>query len=250
MMDEAIETLAIAVLFAAIFLFGGKLPQLSWARRHHRKALSFGAGVAVAYVFIHLLPELEAARGVFVRLTEHLRLPFPEYRVYLSAMIGFIFFYGLDHMVVWARKAEEKRQPTEEGGGAVYWLHIGGFAVYAFLVTYLRVDKIEEGTVPLVLYAFALGFHFLLVQHSLHREHTLLFERSGKYLLAAACLAGWAVGRIAPIPKAMVITLLGFISGAIIMNTLIMELPKDKEGRFWPFLLGGIFYAAILLPLG
>ncbi len=250
MLEENIATLAIAVLFAVVFLFGEKLPQLSWLRRHHRKALSFGAGVSVAYVFIHLLPELAAAREVFVRITKHLSLPFPEYRVYLSAMIGFMFFYGLDRMESWSRKAGEKHVPTEESGGPVYWLHIGGFAVYAWLVTYLRVDKIEEGTVPLALFAFAVGFHFLLVEHSLRREHASLFDRSARYVLAASSLAGWGVGRIAPIPKPIVITLLGFISGAIIMNTLIMELPKEKEGRFWPFLAGGSFYAAILLPLG
>lgn len=249
-MDETIATLAIALLFSAIFLFGGKLPQLRWVRHHHRKALSFGAGVAVAYVFVHLLPELAAAREAFVRMTEHRNLPFPEYRVYLSGMLGFMFFYGIDRMVTWSRRAGENRGAAEEGGGPAYWLHIGVFAFYAWLVTYLRVDKIEEGTVPLALFAFALGFHFLLVEHSLHREYASLFERSGKYVLAAASLGGWAVGRMAPIPKPIVITLLGFISGAIIMNTLIMELPQEKEGKFWPFLLGGIFYAALLLPLG
>jgi len=248
--EENIATLLIAFLFAVIFLFGGKWPQLPWVRHHHRKALSFGAGVSVAYVFVHLLPEMAAAREVFVRLTEHLRLPFPEYRVYLSGMLGFMFFYGLDRMVTWSRKAEENRGAAEESGGPAYWLHIGVFAFYAFLVTYLRVDKIEEGTVPLALFAVAMGFHFLLVEHSLHSEYALSFESSGKYVLAAASLAGWAIGGMAPLPKHLVITLLGFISGAIIMNTFIMELPKEKEGKFWPFLLGGIFYAAVLLPLG
>jgi hypothetical protein len=68
--------------------------------------------------------------------------------------------------------------------------------------------------------------------------------------LAIAPLAGWIIGIAMELPKSMVITLLGFISGAIIMNTLIMELPREKEGKFWPFLVGGILYAAILIPLG
>jgi hypothetical protein len=252
MAEENIATLVMAVIFAAIFLFGGKLPQLPWVRHHHRKALSFGAGVSVAYVFIHLLPELEAARKVFTEITEHLSLPFPEYRVYFSVMIGFMFFYGIDYMVAWSRKGGGHKQQTEKNdkGGPVFWFHIGGFALYVWLVTYLRVDSIEEGTVPLALYAFALGFHFLLVEHSLRREHAQSFERSGKYVLAIASPAGWVIGMTAALPKPMVITLLGFISGAIIMNTFIMELPKEKEGRFWPFLIGGILYAALLLPLG
>jgi hypothetical protein len=31
------------------------------------------------------------------------------------------------------------------------------------------------------------------------------------------------------------------------MNSLIMELPSEKDGRFRPFVLGGALYAALLL---
>jgi hypothetical protein len=247
---ENIVTLAASVLFMAIFLFGGKLHKPAWIRHHHRKALSFGAGISVAYVFIHLLPELAAAREVFTEITEHLSLPFPEYRVYLSAMMGFIIFYGIDHMVAWSRKTRVKSAPTERNGDTIFWLHIGGFAVYVWLVSYLMVCSIEEETVPIALYAVAMGFHFLLLEHSLRHEHASTFDRAGRYVLAIAPLAGWIMGTLMDLPKSMVITLLGFISGAIIMNTLIMELPREKEGKFWPFLVGGILYAAILLPLG
>ncbi len=247
---ENIAALVAVVLFAAIFVFGGKLHKLAWIRRHHRKALSFGAGVSVAYVFIHLFPELEAAREVFIRITEHRNLPFPEHRVYLSAMIGFMFFYGLDHMVAWSRKAGEKRLQKEKGRSPIFWLHIGGFALYAWLVSFLMVHYIEEEAVPIALYAVAMGFHFLLSEHSLRHEHASLFDRAGKYVLAIAPLAGWVMGILLDLPKSMIITLLGVVSGAIIMNTLIMELPKEKEGKFWPFLAGGILYTAILLHLG
>ena len=37
------------------------------------------------------------------------------------------------------------------------------------------------------------------------------------------------------------------VSGAVIMNSMIMELPQEKDGRFLPFLLGGVFYAAVSL---
>jgi hypothetical protein len=43
--------------------------------------------------------------------------------------------------------------------------------------------------------------------------------------------------------------LVAFISGAIIMNNAIMELPSEKDGRFLPFMLGGLVYGLILVPL-
>jgi hypothetical protein len=48
----------------------------------------------------------------------------------------------------------------------------------------------------------------------------------------------------------VVALLVAFLSGAVIVNSSLMELPSDKDGRFLPFLAGGLLYALILLPLG
>jgi hypothetical protein len=36
---------------------------------------------------------------------------------------------------------------------------------------------------------------------------------------------------------------------AVIMNSAVMELPSDMDGRFWPFVTGGLVYALMLVPL-
>jgi len=36
----------------------------------------------------------------------------------------------------------------------------------------------------------------------------------------------------------------------IIMNNAVMEMPSEKDGRFVPFMAGGLVYGLILLPLG
>jgi hypothetical protein len=48
-------------------------------------------------------------------------------------------------------------------------------------------------------------------------------------------------------PKPIVAILLGLVAGAVIVNTLIGELPREKEGRFFPFVFGAFFYTALLL---
>jgi hypothetical protein len=40
---------------------------------------------------------------------------------------------------------------------------------------------------------------------------------------------------------------MGLVSGGVIMNSTIMELPHEKEGKFWAFVLGAVLYAAIML---
>ena len=238
---QNIETLAAAIFFASVFFFGARLQFPGPGQKFHRRILSFAAGVSVAYVFIHLLPELETAKNVFMRKTAHSSLPFPEYRVYLSAMLGFMLFHGLEHMLVRMKSAEEKTRDLASV------LHIAGFAVYAWLISYLLVRSIEREPVPTALYAIAMGLHFLAIDHALRREHASLYEGAGKNVLALAALAGWAVGLLTELHKPTVITLLGILSGAIIMNSMIMELPREKEGKFVSFLCGGLFYAGLLL---
>jgi hypothetical protein len=247
-MIEYVPTLIAAIVFAMIFLFGRTLRLPARIARHHRKVISFAAGMSVAYVFLHLLPELETASAAFLKETQDLNLLAPAFRVYLAAMLGFMLFYGLSHMVAWSH-SRDAGQPLPERGGPVFALNLAGFAFYVWMTSYLLVRNIEEGRIPIVLYAVAMGAHFLTVDHALRHEHGRPYERAGKTILALASMAGWGLGCAMELPKTFVITLVGFISGGVIMNSMIMELPRESEGRFWFFLAGGGAYAALLIPL-
>jgi len=151
--------------------------------------ISAAAGVSIAYVFMRMLPELNEAGRTFVDATAHRNLPFPELRIYTSALLGFILFYGLEHLVKWSRVTGRKNAPGYGGGDPVFLLHIGGFAMYAWLVAYLIVRSISDRPLPILLYALAMGLHFLSVDHSLGREHGDLYSRPGRQILAGGVLA-------------------------------------------------------------
>lgn len=243
------ETLTAAVIFACIFFFGRWLALSQ--KKHHRRLMSFASGVTVAYVFVHLIPDLHVASRAYASAMRNVHASVALYYVYLAAMIGFMLFYGLEHIVIASRsKPEPVNSSPRERVTTVFLLHIGGFALYTWLVTYLLVNNIEENTVPILLYSFAMGLHLFSIDHSLRREHGSMYASIGKNILAAAALLGWIVGMLFKLPIFTVVSLLGFISGAVIMNSMIMELPSEKEGRFLPFLLGGIFYAGLLLLIG
>ncbi|WP_410968574.1 hypothetical protein, partial [Salmonella sp. SAL4443] len=88
-------------------------------------------GVSTAYVFVYMLPELSEASAAFVTATAGWALPVPRLRVYGSALVGFLVFYGLENMVAWSdENGRERLRP-------VVFVHIGGFAAYAWLVSYL-----------------------------------------------------------------------------------------------------------------
>jgi hypothetical protein len=118
------------------------------------------------------------------------------------------------------------------------------------LMGYLLVHNLESSRISTLLYAIPITFHLLSVDHSLQADHGVLYERVGRPVLAAAAIAGWGLGLMVALPVYVLSLIVAFISGAIIMNNTIMEMPSEKDGRFVPFLLGGLVYGLILLPLG
>lgn len=244
-MTQEIETLLAAIAFAALFLFGHRLEvrRKGW----RRAGVSAGAGAAVAYVFVHLLPDLEEAGRAFVQATVSRTVWFAESHVYLAALAGFVVFYGLEHLARWSRGTAQAEESGDTEGSPMFLIHIGGFAIYAAMVSYMMVRGAGLAEASIALYAVAMGLHFLSVDHSLLREHAARYLRPGRYILAAAVLAGWACGVLVEIPGPLVCTLMGLVSGGVIMNSMITELPREKEGKFWAFVLGAGLYAAIML---
>ncbi len=238
-----IETGVAALLFAAVFLAGGRVHPFR-ALVDRRDIISFGGGMAAAYVFVHVMPELHGARQTF---TESVSVPlrYEGMAIYFLALVGFLVFYGLDHWRARLRETSEAEQ-----AGSAFKFHVGGFAVYVWLMAYLLVRNLEETPVSTTLYAAAIAFHFLSLDHELRNEHGAAYQRIGRFVLAGAAVLGWGTGLLFALPHVALAPLVAFISGAIIMNSLIMELPSEKDGRFWPFMTGGLLYGLILLPLG
>jgi hypothetical protein len=232
--------LSAILLLASVFAFG-KYLRLS-PSRHGRRWLSAASGASVAYVFVRALPEMSEAQNVFTRVTLNRELPFPELRVYTAALIGFLFFYGLENMV--SRSGATRGAQREQAAQLTYRLQLGGFAAYGGLVGYLMA---HQRNLPTVLYLIAMGLHFLAVERSFEREYGPSYDRSGRWLLATAILAGGSAGIFTSMSEELLATLLGLNSGGVIINSMIMELPTEKEGRFWPFCLGAIAYSLLLL---
>ena len=119
---------------------------------------------------------------------------FPEYSVYLWAMAGFLAFYCLETMVARPRRGPENHAGGH-GGAAPWqaWVHIGGFALYAWMLTYIMVWKVHD-TLALCLYGVAMGMHIFPVACNLSSHYQEVYDRRGAFLLALASLAGWASG--------------------------------------------------------
>src|SRR5512136_2188363 len=228
---STLTTLSVALLFAAIFLFGGRAAYRP-GQKGRRRFLSFAAGISVAYAFVHVLPALHAIREFNTQSQGNFKMLFPEYSVYLWAMVGFLVFYGLETLMASPRQGPENL--GGDGGAAPWqpWVHMGGFALYTWILTYMMVWT-GKGTLSLCLFAVAMGMHIFTITCNLSSHYHEVYDRRGAYVLALASLVGWASAMTLNLPDPLVLTLVAFVIGGVVVNAAIAELPKEKEGRYW-----------------
>lgn len=233
-------SLAVAVLFAVLHIGGRRFDFL--AGRPRSVWLSVAGGVSVAYVFVHVLPELAGhQREVLAAIDPDSSAAAIGTHVYLAALLGLAAFYGLDTMLRCSRRGG--RRPTAR----IFWIHLGAFAVYNVLIGYLLVHREEPDAKGLAIYAVALGLHFIINDRALREHHGELYASRGRWLLAAAPLVGWLIGVLTEIGQLWLSALFALLAGSIILNVLKEELPPDRESRFSAFALGTGGYALLLL---
>jgi len=240
-----VHALLAALLLASIYAFGAPL---HLARVGSRRAwVSAAAGIAVAYAFVDVLPELGERQAAFLQQVVGRELLAPEYRGYLAALLGFVLFYGLERMTLSSRTEALDLGHAHGESPRIYRIQMAGFAAYSALIGYLLVERAAQGLLSLGLYSAAMALHFLVTDHALIHEHGRPYLSSGRWLLALAVLLGWAVGVVAPLPVGVMVMLFGFIAGGVVINSVKGELPEEGEGRFWPFCLGAGGYALLLI---
>lgn len=232
-----------AVFLALVHLFASKLRFLDGIPRS--RWLSLAGGIAIAYVFARLLPELaeaqerlgDAAGGLFGRLEHH---------AYLLALAGLALFYGVERVTVRSRSERREREGKDTAGPRAFSLSIGSFAFYTGLIGYALEDASDAGGRTLVLFTVAMALHFVVNDYGLSEHHKDAYRRLGRWLLAGAVLAGWLLSQLVELPETALVAVLAFLAGGVVLNVLKEELPERRRSRFSAFALGAAGYAALL----
>ena len=202
---------------------------------------SFAGGLAVAYVFLHLLPEIaEGNEAIGEALSDVLHpTPLLDLGIFAVALTGFTAFYGLE------RLAQQHRQREPSAG--VYQLHLGAFSLYNALITYTMALRLRTGLVFALLFTVAMGLHFVLTDRGLEEHYPRRFARRGRFVLAGALLGGWALSALsAPSSTLLVALLTALLGGAVLLNVFKEEIPSGRRSSFPWFLAGLVLYAALL----
>lgn len=237
-------SLLFACLFALVHLGIGWMRFLDQAPRS--RWLSAAGGVAVAYIFLHVLPELATHQQTFAEALNTTDAT-AEALVYSLSLAGLVVFYGLERAI---RVSRKQMAAAGRGGmphAGAFWLHIGSFAVYNAIIGYLLLHREEPGLQSLTIYGIAMALHFVTNDFGLRQDHQIRYDRIARWIIAGAVLAGWVLGRAVDVPETWVAMLFAFIAGGVVLNVLKEELPEERESRLWPFVGAAAAYGVLLM---
>lgn len=237
-------TALFALGFALIHVFIGKMKFLAVLPRS--RWLSAAGGVAVAYIFLHILPELSAHQATFAEALG-VEEQTAENWVYLVALAGLATFYGLERMARTSRGRYREAGGPDRVQDEIFWIHVGSFGIYNVLIGYLLVHREETGLWPLLIYFVAMALHFVTNDFGLREDHKEVYDHKGRWVIAGAVLLGWLLGLLTTLPEVAIGFLFAFLAGGVVLNVLKEELPEERESRFWAFGLGCAAYAGLLL---
>ncbi|MEC4803626.1 MAG: hypothetical protein SAJ12_04400 [Jaaginema sp. PMC 1079.18] len=208
--------------------------------------ISLGSGVSIAYVFLEILPELTQAQRK-IEQTQLAVIRYLESHVYILALLGLSLFYGLELLALRSRRQNRESKQVDTTSLDVFWVHIGAFAIYNFLIGEV-FSKIEQrDLLGAFLFFIAIALHFLINDDGLRAHHKNIYDRVGRWLLAGALFLGWVSSQWWELHEAAIASLWAFIAGGIVFNTLKEEIPERQESCFWAFSIGAIGYTILLL---
>lgn len=228
-----VYSLLAVTLFSVIHLYGNQWLSAS-SQIPKNYIYSIGGGVAIAYIFIDLLPKL--CIGDFL-VTAAVRdyMPFLEKHVYILALSGFILFYLVD-------KAQDSAVGLE--------LSLVSYGFFNFLVGYAIADPFNPEVRPLLLFSFAIGLHLFVNDHSLKEKLGEGYQQRERWILSSALYLGWMTGLVFELPAAAVALVSAFIGGGVVMNVTRHELPPNSPNSTPLFLGATLLYTIILLCVG
>ncbi len=231
--NMTVESILIGVMLILIQLFA--LPIIRRTPFEEQKILSLSGGVAIAYVFVYILPTMHEEQD---QLGGDLAL---DSELYFLGLIGLLVYYSVYKI---AKTKHDQHRSTNTS----YIVQISFFAFYTFMISYI-VFASDVKTVEALFYGVAVGLHFIGISYHIGHGNQTVHRQYGRFILATTTLIGAIAGTIGPSTGLFVDSLIAFSSGAMIFNVISKELPEEDYAHLPTFLIASLLFSVSLLTL-
>ena len=198
--------------------------QVRWA--------SLGGGAGLAYVFIHLLPELASGGRTIsdaVAMQSFIPTAMTESLLFLVTLIGVVIPYTLSVV-------GQQHPSTREWTGSARLLTYGLVNyLYAYSLPSLFTTGISYG----LLFTVAISAHILLADRTLAADHPKAFRRRFRWFGSAALVIGTIHAVIFhPVSELTLAVATAFVGGGLLISVFREELPDARRSSLIWFGLG------------
>ncbi len=224
-----LQILLIAVFFCFCHWISPRLFDLQ--SRARRAVSSFSGGLAAAYVFLHLLPEID----------EGGRLLGP--RIYFVVLVGLAIYYAIETII-------HRTRAQSQGNRFDALLHFAMAAIYTSMLQFTLGEQLPQNVSLVVVFTLTMGLHLISTNFSLQEEYGNQFVHSGRIILIGAVVAGYALGFVRQPHEDAIDVITALLAGFMIFKVFRKELPEFRDAHLGAFVLGmAVFFVANLLLL-
>ena len=198
-----------------------------WLAPRERLINAFGGGMALSYVFLHLMPEIAEGK-------EHLG----QYTFFV-VLLGYLIYY----LINLNKRRNPNRAEVQE-----YRANLAGVWLYSFIFIVGLPDDYQQKPIHIFLMTIAIGMHLVHEDFELASKHENFFTNRGRYLLALAPILGLAA-RWFFLPDSDLFghIVTSILAGSIIYSVARKEIPNPSRTSLLWFLAGIITYAGLLV---
>lgn len=221
-----------AVILSLLLAFG---PQIRDRLKSHAvEVSSFGGGVAIAYVFLILFPEVEHSR-------EWVGAP-----VYVITVLSLLVFYALE-LLLSRVTLKGDGEHHDHHNTARFWFHIVIIWVYTWLVVFTIPDDAADNLIYVLAGSATIGVHLLYKDYVLRGHYDARFASAGRFVLALAPIAGWLSNMLVTPTDGTLEIMIAILAGILIQSVFQEELPPIERLRFVWMLAGAMIMGVLSL---
>lgn len=229
--DDLRRFVVLGAIAAVLSLIHLGLPRLrGWLERRERLVGSVGGGLVSGYVFLHLLPELDAGQEVIGR------------SVYAIALLGFLVFDGIERHA-WHRT---RGRDPEARRRASFPHRILLAGAYNFLILYSLPTEVFESALVAYLTGLTFVLHLVHVDDSLSDLDERSYDRWGRWVLVLGLAVGVALHALARPSERVVNVATALLSGSVLFTVFKEQLGEYEKTSYRMYLAGTLAYFAIV----
>ena len=210
--------------------------------------VSFSAGASVAYVFIHVFPEISILQQQLSGIPTHeYNGHFFNQPLYITALAGICLPYLLDTLELSYIERDKKCHTHVHQG--IFGIRKFLYILYNMMLAYMIVHRHNDGVLTMKIIVMVLSMHFIVINASFKEIYPELFKKYIRWFAILGLVLGGVLARTVKMPDFIVAYLFALIGGIITYTALKQELPKTNHRAPFHFLAGVVSVTLLILSV-